>query len=167
MSQKTKGKVRAMLDLTSYICTACGHEFAEKEQPSRCPVCAAHGGCREFPSKATCIIAYQNDEFRRGLLTGKFGNLIGSIWLSPGAAQQGKDFMNACLIKIHDFNMFNEDNDPFGDHSYGLVTVEDKRAMWKFDYLDLARKNASPEPENPAVTHRLLCIFMPNEYASK
>ena len=56
-----------MLDLNTYVCAACAHEFPAEFQPCRCPKCDAMGGSRDFPSTVALTIARQNDRYRAAL----------------------------------------------------------------------------------------------------
>lgn len=59
---------------------------------------------------------------------------------------------------------FTEDNDPFGDHTFGTVTVSTQKLFWKIDLYDLDFKYGSERPFDPAVTRRALTIMCPSEY---
>jgi hypothetical protein len=37
---------------------------------------------------------------------------------------------------VENFNSFNEDNDPHGEHDFGSLTFEGKKIFWKIDYYD-------------------------------
>lgn len=153
-----------MLDYITYTCTACGHEFAENVQPSRCPVCTAHGGSRDFPTKSATIIAKQNDAFRMALLTGHFAGLNGQAVTTAGIAANGQDFVNACILALADYDDFTDFTDPFADHSFGVMDVNGERVWWKIDLYDENRRFGSSAPDNPARTYRVLTLLFPSEY---
>jgi hypothetical protein len=62
------------------------------------------------------------------------------------------------LEKVRSFADFNADNDPHGEHDFGVVTVEGERYFWKIDYFDLTTEFGSEDPSDPTVTTRVLTI---------
>lgn len=40
------------------------------------------------------------------------------------------------LLAIRDFNQFNMDNDPYGEHDLGRVHLAGDDYLWKIDYYD-------------------------------
>ncbi len=66
------------------------------------------------------------------------------------------------LMKAHDD--FTEDNDPHGEHDFGSFYYRGRNYLWKFDYYDLNREFASPDPSDPKVTRRVLTLMDACEY---
>ena len=110
------------------------------------------------------IIAKQNDACRAMMLLGGHKTYQGETVTTRAVAAQGFGFMLNAQIAVAAFNEFNEDNDPYGDHSFGVVTVSGERVFWKIDLYDLNFEYGSEEPENPEKTRRVLTIMLPSDY---
>ena len=80
-----------------------------------------------------------NDEFRRSLRGGKLVMTRGVIALSAERQQ-------AILRAIASFDDFCPDNDPYGEHDFGALTVDGTRVLFKIDYYDLSLACHSPNP---------------------
>ncbi len=61
------------------------------------------------------------------------------------------------LMKAYDD--FTESNEPHGEHDFGSFYYRDRKYLWKFDYYDLNREFASPDPADPKVTRRVLTLM--------
>lgn len=68
------------------------------------------------------------------------------------------------LNAVRSFSSFDESNDPYGEHDFGSLRMNDQIVFWKFDYYDLDLQMASPDPADPAVTSRVLTIMLAEEY---
>ena len=76
---------------------------------------------------------------------------------------------NSILEKVQTFDSFTEDNDPHGEHDFGSFEHNGDRIFWKIDYYDRAsfatdEPFGSEDPEDPAVTLRVLTVLFPSEY---
>lgn len=100
----------------------------------------------------------RNDQFRSA------GAGRGSLMLTAGVHERGPAFAWAAISAVKCFNAFTRDNDPFGEHDFGALTVADERLFFKIDYYDLTLQAHSPDPADPAVTHRVLTIMLASEY---
>ena len=102
-------------------------------------------------------IATLNDKFRRSFINGE-------VLLSAGiAAMDAEDKANIVSL-VQNFNDFNEDNDPYGEHDFGAFDYKDEKILWKIDYYDLNHKYMSEDPSNPDITNRVLTIMTVYEY---
>lgn len=99
-----------------------------------------------------------NDDFRTK------GHGRGSIMLTSGIQDRGAAFALAALQAVRSFNAFSEENDPWGEHDFGAIDLEGQKVFWKIDPYDLDLQMHSPNPANPAVTHRVLTIMLASEY---
>jgi len=99
-----------------------------------------------------------NDQFRR------FGLGNGRVTLTLGIHDQGLGFTGDVLDAVRDFDAFGRDNDPYGEHDFGALTVDGQRIFFKIDYYDLDLAGHSPDAADPAVTHRVLTIMLASEY---
>ena len=98
-----------------------------------------------------------NDELRQ-TLTG------GQIMLTAGIKSLTDAEQTAVMRAVVQFNDFTPDNDPYGEHDFGLVTVGATKVMWKIDYYDLNLKYASADPSDPKITNRVLTVMLAEEY---
>jgi len=99
-----------------------------------------------------------NDQFRRN------GSGHGSILLTMGVQALGDAAVCRLLSAIRAFDHFSKDNDPYEEHDFGAVIVDDQRVLWKIDYYDRSLEHASPDPSDRDVTHRALTIMLAEEY---
>ena len=59
---------------------------------------------------------------------------------------------------------FDRDDDPYGEHDFGALTVAGVRLLWKVDYYDAAMTGGSPDPADPSVTTRVLTVMLAHEW---
>ena len=122
------------------------------------------------PELQSAAIAVQNDLFRMSLVDTDAQekvaskNIIGQLLVTPGVSTENADFQTKALVAVATDSAFTEDNDPFGDHSFGTVTVDDQKLFWKIDLYDVTFEFGSERPFDPAVTRRALTIMLPSEY---
>ena len=119
---------------------------------------------RGFPTVEAVKIAEQNDRFRAGLTKGNASDLRGQVVVTSAVNAMGRDFVTAALMAVAGDSTFTPDNDPYGDHGFGSVTVLTIKLFWKFDLYDEELVYGSPAPANPAVTRRVLTIMFPSDY---
>jgi hypothetical protein len=98
-----------------------------------------------------------NDQLRRSLNGGVLVMTAGVIAL--GAKRQ-----MAILSAVAAYDAFDPDNDPYGEHDFGALTVEGTRVFFKIDYLDRSLTGHSPDPADPTVTTRVLTVMLAEEY---
>ncbi|SDL26423.1 DUF3768 domain-containing protein [Aliiruegeria lutimaris] len=125
-----------------------------------CHQCEAETRCRwkraaEVPRAA---IRDLNDRFRRK------GAGHGSVVITQGVQAKGAAFIDKAITAVRGFDGFNEANDPWAEHDFGVVEVEGDRVFWKIDPYDLSLTMLSQNPANEGVTHRVLTIMLASEY---
>ena len=98
-----------------------------------------------------------NDAFRRSFVGG-------TVVVTAGFESLSSDSRRLILARIRAFDNFNEDNDPHGEHDFGLIEDGDVRCFWKIDYYDRKTEFWSPDPANPSVTTRVMTIMLAEEY---
>jgi len=104
----------------------------------------------------TLKIQQLNDQFRRR---------VGPDWyMSQGVAGLSHEKKLQLLALVINFNLFNEDNDPYGEHDFGQVKLDNVKYFWKISYYDKNLEYGSSEPSDPAVTRRVLNIMEASEY---
>ena len=59
---------------------------------------------------------------------------------------------------------FTSDNDPLGQHDFGMFDHAGVTYFWKIDYHDLECVYGSDNPADPAVTTRVLTVMRADEY---
>ena len=98
-----------------------------------------------------------NDQFRHALTGGLLHITRGVIAL--GGKQQA-----AILDAIAAFDAFSPEDDPYGEHDFGALTIDGTRILFKIDYFDRRLSSASPDPADSSVTMRVLTITLAEEY---
>ena len=84
--------------------------------------------------------------------------------MSSGIASLPDDLRTEILGMVRTFSDFNEGNDPYGEHDFGVVDLTGHKVFWKIDYYDAEGVHGSEDPANPDVTTRVLTIFFADEY---
>jgi uncharacterized protein DUF3768 len=98
-----------------------------------------------------------NDQLRT---TGQGGDIV----VTRGIAALDLSAKAAIFAAVQAFDQFNTDNDPYGEHDFGLLEVAGERIMFKIDYYDRALTGHSPDASDPEVTRRVLTILLASEY---
>ena len=68
------------------------------------------------------------------------------------------------MIAVEEFDNFTSNNDPYGEHDFGAITLEGITFFWKMDYWDCDLQMHSPDPTDTNVTTRVLTIMLADEY---
>jgi hypothetical protein len=108
-------------------------------------------------SEQTKRIAELNDLLRQTFWGGK-------VMMTDGVLQLDGQTIDQIFAAVRDFDTFNADNDPHGEHDFGCITVAGNKVFWKIDYYDARMEFASPNPADPDVTERVLTIMLDEEY---
>jgi Protein of unknown function (DUF3768) len=111
----------------------------------------------EDPSDWVERVRLLNDAFRCSFIGGV-------VAVTKGVEALPRACRDALLAKVRAFDAFNEDNDPHGEHDFGVVDDGDARYLWKIDYYDQEIELMSPDPADPVVTTRVLTIMLADEY---
>jgi hypothetical protein len=98
--------------------------------------------------------------------------LKGNLWphnrfvMTEGVHQGDRNqrTLTALSLALAAYDGFTAESDPTGEHSFGVLTVLGRQLYFKIDYYDLKLEAASPDPTDPAVTARVLTVFLPEEY---
>lgn len=98
-----------------------------------------------------------NDEARMHLTDGV-------IYATSGISALPADDQAAILKRVFEFDDFDPENDPHGEHDFGAFDHKGDRIFWKIDYYNLQMRNASPDPADPRVTKRILTVMLASEY---
>jgi hypothetical protein len=103
------------------------------------------------------LIRLQNDRFRITFLGGQ-------VMMTVGVKGRGDTFVKGCVDAVRSFDTFNEENDPYGEHDFGILEVEGQKVYWKIDAYDHDLRYGSEDAAEPALTLRVLTFCLPEEY---
>jgi hypothetical protein len=112
--------------------------------------------CR-FADPRTDRIRTINDAFRTSLSGG-------SVMVTRAVAALEAETQREILAALRRYDEFDADNDPYGEHDFGRITVGGREILFKIDYYDQDLVWHSPDPSDPAVTHRVLTIMLAEDY---
>lgn len=120
-------------------------------------------------AESTAIIAAQNDCFRRTLGFAAAWNgqaLHGQAVTTPGFVALPECVQIALMGQTVTFKDFTPDNDPNGDHSFGVVEVNGQQAFWKVDVYDLDYCYGVTllDATDPQQVRRVLTLYLPSEH---
>ena len=102
-------------------------------------------------------IARLNDALRKTFIGGR-------TVLTHGVASLEDAVRASILAAVQRFDDFNEGDDPYGEHDFGAVTVDQQRCFWKIDYYENDLKYTSEDAAEPTKTTRVLTIMLASEY---
>lgn len=119
--------------------------------------CALKQNVSEGAAGRAAAVRDKNDAFRASFSGGR-------VLLTPSVTNLNADHQRAVISGVKDFDEFSTDNDPYGEHDFGAVTVEDTVFFWKIDYYDLDLQFGSSDPADDNVTCRVLTIMRADEY---
>ncbi|MFK4488902.1 DUF3768 domain-containing protein [Bradyrhizobium sp. USDA 336] len=108
-------------------------------------------------SAYTSKVQQLNDAFRKTLTGGK-------VCYTAGVSALGESFVTRALALVRSFDAFSMENDPYGEHDFGSVTIDEAKLFWKIDYYDLSLQFGSNDPSDPAQTSRVITIMLAEEY---
>ncbi|TCS50360.1 uncharacterized protein DUF3768 [Primorskyibacter sedentarius] len=112
------------------------------------------------------VIAKQNDQFRK--TWGADFTIPGKIVVTQSVACLSAGAQVQIMRAVQAFDTFTEDNDPYGDHSFGAFEIEcageTVKLFWKIDLFDTDFKYGSDAPADTSETRRVLTILQRHEY---
>lgn len=114
-------------------------------------------------SEQAALIAELNDRLRRSLGT---GTPLGTVVVTAGFMTLEMPERNAVVQAVIDFNRFTKENDPFGEHDFGAITLPGiDKVFWKIDLheerpVKMFDEGTYAEP----VYTRVLTIMLTEEY---
>lgn len=97
-------------------------------------------------------IAKLNDRFRGMAL---------DVTLTQGVTHTIGDLIGL-LKTVEQFDDFNEDNDPHGEHDFGSFAWEGEKIFFKIDYYDQKLENGE-DPLSPNC-RRIMTVMLASEY---
>ncbi len=94
-----------------------------------------------------------NDTFRKSLgMTGS-----GRVVLTSGVDGLPDEIKTKVLLAVRDFDSFEDGDDPYGEHDFGVIELDGRKIYWKIDYYD-------ENFEYGGDVNRLLTIMLASEY---
>ncbi len=82
----------------------------------------------------------------------------------PASYAQGHAFKKQTWEAVANFEAFDRDSDPYGEHDFGLLEVDGRKLYFKIDYYGLDLASASDDPADRRRTNRVLTIMLAEEY---
>ena len=129
--------------------------------PEELPIEIDHAGTNELRAsleeQRRTLIRLQNDRFRITFLGGQ-------VLMTVGVKGRGAAFVKGCLEVVRAFDTFNEENDPYGEHDFGILDINGQKVYWKIDAYDPDLRYGSEDAADPALTLRVLTFCLPEEY---
>lgn len=108
-------------------------------------------------------LSRQNDAFRQAL--GSHGKFRGRMVGTPAVSALPAEALNMLLEAVRDFEGFDDDDDPYGDHDFGAVTFAGEKWFWKIDCFENDEcEFGAITPEQPEHCFRVLTIMRADEY---
>jgi hypothetical protein len=105
-------------------------------------------------------IAELNDKLRQNLFNPGKDKVI----LTQGVSNLPFDEQLRILLKVKLFNNFNEGNDVYQEHDFGMIEHSDLKYFFKIDYYSNSMDAGSDDPSNSDITTRVLTIMRADEY---
>ena len=98
-----------------------------------------------------------NDDFRRTFTGGR-------VVVTEGVDALSAEVKAEVLLCVRNFDCFDRDNDPHGEHDFGNFEIAGDRFFFKLDYYGLDMESGSEDPADPAKTTRVLTVMKAEEY---
>jgi hypothetical protein len=102
-------------------------------------------------------IQYLNDTFRQTFSGGK-------VVLSRGVGALPETILFNVLSLVQTYKNFNNANDPYKEHDFGIIEYHEHTIFWKIDYYDKDYRYASSNPADETLTNRVLTVMLAEEY---
>jgi hypothetical protein len=88
----------------------------------------------------------------------------GRVMFTRGVAALGPQAQREIIEALRRYDEFDADNDPYGEHDFGMIVVQGHELLFKIDYYDRDLVYHSPDAADPSVTTRVLTIMLADEY---
>ena len=98
-----------------------------------------------------------NDALRTSLVGGR-------VMFTRGVAALGAEAQRQIIEALRRYDDFDADNDPYGEHDFGMIKVQGHEFLFKIDYYDRDLAYHSTDAADPSVTTRVLTIMFAEEY---
>jgi len=93
-------------------------------------------------------------------LNDRFRGMAIDVMITPGVRDLPEviELMKA----VEQFDTFNEDNDPYGEHDFGSLEWYDEKIFWKIDYYDKELKYGRDPLDKEC--RRIMTVMLASEY---
>ena len=88
----------------------------------------------------------------------------GQLVITRGVAAHGNDFIDRAVSAVRRYRDFAPENDPYGEHDFGIFELDGETLNWKIDYYDRELRYGSDDPSDAEKTRRVLTILLAEEY---
>ena len=103
-------------------------------------------------------IAELNDLFRKG------DRSLGIVTATTMVKALSPERQRALFRLIRNFDNFEPGNDPYGEHDFGRVDLDEEGYFFKIDYYDQNLEGGSEDPSDIKLTKRVMTIMHRSEY---
>nr|WP_299073053.1 DUF3768 domain-containing protein [uncultured Allomuricauda sp.] len=110
------------------------------------------------------LVQQQNDTFRKNAFSAGLEGIKGKAVMTQGIAAMSYQDQLEIYKKVQDFNIFNENNDPYGEHDFGAFEYNGQKIFWKIDLYDTNYTYGSEQPHDLKQTRRVLTVMLASEY---
>ena len=109
-------------------------------------------------------IAIINDAFRKGLLTPVRQRIPGQYVVTSTIHNLPIETKGALFEAIRNFTDFKEENDPYGEHEFGVVELLNlPKVFWRIDYFsDETMEFGADDPAGQC--YRKMTVMFADEY---
>lgn len=112
----------------------------------------------QLPVEPTARIQFLNDAYRSCV------PYLSDFFVNSNVIEAMGDRQSDLWRAIRDFDKFTDENDPYYEHDFGSVNVNGHEIWWKINYYDENREYGSSDPSNPAITHRVMTVYFPEDH---
>ena len=103
------------------------------------------------------ITAQLNDKARQNLR---------NYHMTNGVRSLDGESLNQLIQQVKDYNQFDAENDPYGEHDFGYLTFNSEKYYFKIDYYAKGSnyQRGSEDPSNESITTRIITLMRADEY---
>jgi len=109
--------------------------------------------CKAPMNEVACL----NDALRQTFTGGK-------VVMTAAVAALPEEQLARMLDRVRTFDQFTKDNDPYGEHDFGIFDLDGEKFFFKCDYYNEDMSAGSEDPSDPTQTVRLFTIGFVAEY---
>ena len=88
----------------------------------------------------------------------------GHIYVTPGVQALSFETLSDLFLRIKRIEVFDPENDPYGEHDFAAIEIDDQKAFFKIDYYNEDLSAGSEDPANPKLTTRVMTVMLSHEY---
>lgn len=84
--------------------------------------------------------------------------------MTRGVEALGPLIIGQLINHLRTYDLFDEGNDPYGEHDFGAFEHSGTKFFWKIDYYSPSLDAGSEDPSDPSKTARVLTLMLAEEY---